>query len=88
MTAAEAVTIPLGATVGEHHLYMYGTTSRTGVGGLTQVAADPAGAAGVHARPTSLAFTGAGTAMLLALGAALVLAGASLQYHGARRSIR
>ncbi len=84
--AVAMVTIPLAATVGEHHLYMYGMTSRTGIGGLTQVAAD--GTAPAESRPAALAFTGAGSTPLLALALALVALGVALQVRGVRRPTR
>ena len=86
--AVATVTIPLAAAAGEHHLYMYGTTSRTGIGGPTEVLGDVVAPPRDAARPASLAFTGSGAGQLLAIGLLLAALGLSLQFRGARRPTR
>jgi hypothetical protein len=71
-----AVTIPATAPSGDHHLYAFGLTSRTGVQLAVTV--------GV---PDSLAFTGSSTAPLMALALMLLLAGVLLRRRATPRLV-
>ena len=86
--AVASVTIPLGTTAGEHHLYMYGTTSRIGYGAPTRVTGDVAPPATTDGPPSALAFTGDTSAPLVVLGFVLVALGLSAQYVERRRATR
>lgn len=86
--AVATVRIPLAATSGEHHLYMYGMTSRAGVGGPTQVITEAATPVTADAPPVALALTGSSTGRLLTLGFVLVALGASFLVRSTRRASR
>ena len=80
------VASPLAATVGEHHLYMYGMTSRTGIGGLTQVAAD--GTAPAESRPAAPSRSRAPARPRCWPGWRFVALGVALQVRGVRQPTR